>query len=461
MKDGQTNRPAIRLLLVDDEARLVEAFRKKLSEEGASVLTAVSAEQALSLAKEETFDVAVLDIRLPDMEGVELLRRLKELQPELEVVMLTGYASVDTAIRSMKQGAYDYLTKPIKLLELSAVIARAFDTKSLRETNVILEERLHRAESTDEFIGQSGALKEVRRLISVVAPSATPVLITGETGTGKELVARAIHAMSLRARNPFVIVNSASLQETILESELFGHKKGAFTGADSDKIGLLEIANRGTFFVDEVGDMGATIQAKFLRVLETGAFRKVGDTREIRVDVRFVFATNKNLETEIEGGHFRKDLFYRLNTFAIPVPPLRQRKEDIPLLVDYFLRKFARGRAEKMLVGRALEALMEYSWPGNVRELANVLERAFLLAQSRQEIGLDEFPQNMLLRAESRQAGGDTARTRGEDALGLGLELVEREHIERVLKTVGGNKSKAARLLGISRKKLYSKIDEH
>ncbi len=447
----------IRVLIVDDETRLAEAFGKKLTQEGMSVSIAFSAAEALAMAKKEAFDVAVLDIRLTDMDGIGLLAKLKEIQPLLEVIMLTGHASVDTAIRSMKLGAYDYLTKPTKLSVLSKVIVKAHEKKALREKNIILEEQLHRAEFRDDFVGESGPVGEVKRLISVVASTNTPVLIVGETGTGKELVARAVHDMSHRAHNPFVAVNSSTFQEAILESELFGHKKGAFTGAEADKLGLLEIANGGTFFMDEVGDMGSNIQAKLLRVLESGVFRKVGDTREIRVDVRFMCATNRNLSQDVDEKKFRKDLFYRLNTFMIAVPSLRERKADIPLLVDYFLRKLARGGISKTVSSETMRALLNYRWPGNVRELANVLERAVLLSGTRPEVALDLLPENVLANAEPVDHRHDGYHPgRGV----VGLTVMEKTYIEDVLRSVGGNKSKAARLLGISRKRLYSKINE-
>jgi two-component system response regulator AtoC len=445
----------IRILIVDDEHQLVEAFKKKLSKEGMEVFAALTGRDAIEVMKQETLDVGLFDIRLPDMDGVELLGRLKETQPTTEVIMLTGYASVDTAIRSMKLGAYDYLTKPCKLSELHSVILKAHEKKQLKEKNILLEEHLQRVELHDRFIGESKAIREVKKFISLVGNSNVPVLVLGETGTGKELVARAIHAVSIRTANPFVAINASCLQESILESELFGYKKGAFTGAQTDKVGLLEIANKGTFFVDEVGDMSPTIQAKLLRVLETSVFRKLGDTREIKVDVRFIFATNKSIEEEVETNRFRKDLFYRLNTFIITVPPLRERKDDILVLTDYFLDKFARGGKRKVISARAMSLLTDYLWPGNVRELANVLERAILVSGERLEIVLDDLPQGMV---HAEPAAAQKVKI-GPDQETLRLDSMEREHIERVLKFAGGNKSKAARLLGISRKQLYQKID--
>jgi two-component system, NtrC family, response regulator AtoC len=445
----------IRLLIVDDERQLVEAFRKQLTAYGMEVLTAFNANEALAIIKKNTVDIGVLDIKLPDLNGVELLLKLKQLEPTLEVIMLTGFASVDTAIRSMKLGAYDYLTKPCKISELHKFILKAYEKKTLEEKATVLEEHLHRIGISDDFIGESQPIKEVKRLISIVAGSNVPVLILGETGTGKELAARAIHNQSHRSGSPFVAINSSALQETILESELFGYKKGAFTGAQNNKLGLLEIANNGTLFVDEVGDMGLSIQAKILRALETGTFMKLGDTKETRVDIRFIFATNKELKNEIEEGKFRKDLFFRMNAFIITLPPLREKKEDIPILAEYFLDKFTKGGERKHLSAEAIELLAAYEWPGNVRELANVIERSVLLSGRREEIIVDDFPEGMLV---SVYQSGKGKRLKSSDAI-LDLTRLEAEYIDRVLNSVGGNKTKAARLLGITRATLYNKID--
>jgi len=446
----------IRVLIVDDEHQLVEAFKKKLAKEGLEVFTALNGREAITIMKDNELDIGLFDIKLPDMDGVELLGRLREMQPTAEVIMLTGYASVDTAIRSMKLGAYDYLTKPCKLSELHNVILKAYEKKQLKEKTIVLEEHLQRVEIHDTFIGESKVTREVKKFVSMVSTSDVPVLVLGETGTGKELVARAIHGQSRRFTNPFVVINASCLQENILESELFGYKKGAFTGAQTDKVGLLEIANKGTFFVDEVGDMGQAIQAKLLRVLETSVFRKLGDTKEIKVDVRFIFATNKSIEEEVETNRFRKDLFYRLNTFIITIPPLRDRKDDITMLAEYFMEKFARGSEKKAISKAATDLLIEYQWPGNVRELANVLERAILISGNRGEIVSDDFPRNV---AHSLPAIASRLKHKAGQHT-LRLETMEKEHIEKVLKFAEGNKSKAARLLGISRKKLYQKIEE-
>ncbi len=445
----------IRVLIVDDEIRLAEAFREQLSEEGMKVFIASHAKEALSVVKRESIDVAVLDIKLPDMDGVELLLKLKQQEPTTEVIMLTGYASVATAIRSMKLGAYDYLTKPCKLTELSHIITKAHEKKMLTVKTIVLEEHLHRIGIRDEFIGKSKEMEKVKNLISMVANSDIPVLVLGETGTGKELVARAIHDQSPRAGNPFVVVNSSIFQETMLESELFGYKKGAFTGAETDKMGLIEIADRGTFFIDEVGEMGMSIQAKLLRVLETGVFRKLGDTKEIKVDVRFICATNKDLKEAAEEKKFRKDLFFRISSFIITLPPLRNKREDIPLLINYFLEKFARGRKKKRLSREAMEIIIAYDWPGNVRELSNVIERAIIVSGDAEEIlakDLSEGLLNPVSRVKELKESNQMGRV-------LSLVEMESEYIRCVLQSVGGNKSRAARLLGISRKNLYDKIN--
>ncbi|MGD0231360.1 MAG: sigma-54 dependent transcriptional regulator, partial [Syntrophorhabdales bacterium] len=363
------------------------------------------------------------------------------------------YASVNTAIQSMKLGAYDYLTKPCKFPELANVILKAHEKKALKEKNIILEEHLQRIHAHDEMIGASAPMKKAKELISLVATSTSPVLLVGETGTGKELAARAIHDSSPRSGNPFVAINSSTLQPPILESELFGYKKGAFTGAEASKMGLLEIAHEGTFFVDEVADMELSIQAKILRVLETGTFMKLGDTRETRINVRYIFATNADLRGAIEARKFRKDLYYRISGFTITLPPLRDRQEDIPLLANHFAAKFAREAGkQKRLSKEAAMVLMSYDWPGNVRELAMVIERSILLSGKRDQIVADDLPEDMLVRV----AAGGHQKPKAEGL--LSLAKLEAEYVERVLGSVGGNKSKAARLLGISRRKLYSKL---
>lgn len=445
----------IKILIADDEQSLIEVYKRKLLREGMQVFTATTGNEAISIMKSQNLDVAILDIKLPDMDGIELLRTLKALQPTSEAIMLTGFGSVETAVKSMKLGAYDYLTKPCKLSELLSVILKAHEKKKLKEKNIILEEQLSRLRFRETLVGESKPMREIKEAISLISNSDSPVLILGETGTGKELVARAIHDLSPRAGNPFIVVNASCFQESILESELFGYKKGAFTGANTDKLGLIQIADSGTFFVDEVADMSLPIQAKILRVLETGTFRRLGDTREVTVDVRFIFATNKDIEEEIAQGRFRKDLFYRLNTFIINVPPLRDRREDIPLLVDYFLKMRVRKNQIKSISQRALDALFNYDWPGNVRELFNVLERAVLISGTRETIELEDLPLSLVSLGDSK-----TEAFEPNSDSELNLKEVEKKHVERVLKLTRGNKSKASKILGISRKKLYKLLRE-
>ncbi len=446
----------MKVLVVDDEQRLANGLQTRLSENGHEAVTAYTGKQALAESKTKSFDVCILDIRLPDIDGIDLLKKLKDLQPTMEIVMLTGFASLDTAIESMKRGAYDYLTKPYKLSRLENVIAKAYEKKSLKEKNIILQERLQRAETQGRIVAEGNAMKQVMNLVKLVARSDVPTLVLGETGTGKELIARAIHDMSDRSANAFLAINSSALQESILENELFGHKRGAFTGAQVDKMGLLEIANKGTFFIDEVADMSPNIQAKLLRVLETGRFRRLGDTRELHVDVRFVCATNKNLDVEEAEGRFRKDLLYRLNTFTIALPPLRERKDDIPYLTEHFLKKFVRGNnTVKHISAAAMKLLHNYEWPGNVRELANVLERAILISSERAEIAVDDLPQSLVHKASSSNER-KTFKDLAEDI--MSLEEMEKKYILHVLELVGNNKVKATRLLGISRSKLYKKL---
>ena len=442
------------MLLVDDEAELVKAFKTKLEYDGMEVSVAHSGAAGLALLKKRSFDVAVFDIRLPDESGVDLLKKAKTIQPTLEAIMLTGHASVETAIQSMKFGAYDYLKKPCELAELSNLIEKAYEKKALSETNLILEEHLRILKPHEELLGESPKIKEVRELISVAATSNIPVLVQGETGTGKEIVASAIHNQSTRKDRQFVAINASNLQDNILESELFGYKKGAFTGAEKDKLGLLEIAHKGTFFMDEVAEMNLPIQVKLLRVLDRGVFRKLGDIRETQTEVRFVCATNVPLKAAMKEGKFRKDLYYRLNNFTIYLPPLRERGDDILLLSQHFLEKYKKRNARKTLGGEVMDLFMRYPWPGNVRELANVIERACLLSADRQEIALDDLPADLLSDA------GDSMENVRLDSLNKSLCLGEQEKtlILKTLKLANGNKTEAARLLGIARKTLYEKL---
>lgn len=440
----------IRILIVDDE----EAYRNLLGERfsmlGDSVTLAATGEEALEKIKTDPFDVGILDLRMPGMDGIDLLKKTREYQPFTEVVFLTGQATVDVAIEAMKLGAYDFLTKPCQLSELQVVVQKAYEKKQLTE-KVTRQHELQLRTGAVNLIGESPAMQQVKTLISRVAPTESTVLIEGESGTGKEVVANAAHQSSNRSDGPFVVINCGAVPETLLESELFGHEKGAFTGAIKQKSGLFEIADSGTLFIDEISEMSPGMQVKLLRVLETGRFRRVGDIKEIEVDVRVICATNKKLSEETAAGRFREDLFYRINVVSITLPPLRKRKEDIPLLVEHFIRSSRYPNADNIRVTReVLQAFEEYAWPGNVRELSNVIERAIILSNNGL-ITLREIP----------TLGNADSPNDSRSAASLSLNEVEKKHIQLVLESQGGNKTKASRILGISRPKLYRKMVQY
>ena len=440
----------IRLLIVDDE----EAYRNLLSERfsmvGCSVTLSATGEDALEKMKAEPFDVGILDIRMPGMDGIDLFKKSREYQPLTEIIFLTGQATVDVAIEAMKLGAYDFLTKPCQLSELQAVIQKAYEKKLLSE-KLNRHHELQLRAGIVNLVGESRSMRQIKEFIAKVAPTDSTVLIEGESGTGKEIVANAIHRNSERVNSTFVVINCGAVPESLLESELFGHEKGAFTGAVKRKSGLFEIADSGTLFVDEISEMSPGMQVKLLRVLETGRFRRVGDIKEIEVDVRVVCATNKTLRDEVTAGRFREDLFYRLNVLTILLPPLRERKGDIPLLVEHFIRTSTRPNADKIRVaGEVLEAFEKYNWPGNVRELSNVLERAIILANN-SFITLREIPPLYKVNPEDQ----------ADSPASLPLDEIEKHHIRLVLETVRGNKTKAARILGVSRPKLYRKMEKY
>ncbi|UCD57517.1 MAG: sigma-54-dependent Fis family transcriptional regulator, partial [Candidatus Hydrogenedentota bacterium] len=387
------------------------------------------------------------DLRMPGMDGIELFRKIRDYQPLTEIIFLTGQATVDVAIEAMKLGAYDFLTKPCQLSELQVVVQKACEKRQLAQ-KVSRQHELQLRTGEVSLVGESPGMKQVKDLIARVAPTESTVLIEGESGTGKEIVANAIHRNSRRNNNPFVVINCGAVPETLLESELFGHEKGAFTGAVKQKSGLFEIADSGTLFIDEVSEMSPGMQVKLLRVLETGRFRRVGDIKEIEVDVRVICATNKKLSEEAAEGRFREDLFYRINVMSISLPPLRERKEDISLLVEHFIRTSRYHNADRIQVtNEVLQAFARYHWPGNVRELSNVIERAMILA-SNNLITLREIP---IL--DKMDPGADS-----KSSASLSLNEVEKRHIQLVLENEGGNKTRAARILGISRPKLYRQM---
>jgi DNA-binding NtrC family response regulator len=438
------------LLIVDDDDQWRQTLVRRFSRLGTAVTGAGSAEEALEEASQTRFDVAVLDLNLPGMSGIDLLSLLKERQPELEALMLTAHSSIETAVLAMKRGAYDYLVKPFHLPELEIHIQKAFEKVQLVRREHQWVQQLNYESPRYQLVGSSSAMKQVVQMIEKVAPTEATILIRGASGTGKELVARALHMNSPRRDRPIVTINCAALQETLLESELFGHEKGAFTGATQAKPGLVEVAEGGTLFIDEVAEMAPGLQAKLLRVLENGAFRRVGSTQELRADVRVVAATNKTLEEEIKAQRFREDLYYRLNVVTIELPTLRQRREDIPPLVEHFLKSRRLGSTPFHIEPEAVQALTQYDWPGNIRELANVLERAQIMAENH-VITLDDLP-------ESLSAMLPVAK---EAANPRFLSEVERQHVFAVLQEAKGNKVHAAKTLGISRRSLYRLIDKY
>jgi DNA-binding NtrC family response regulator len=460
----------VRILVVDDEEPFRKLLEKSLARSGASVVGVGSGEKALERAREADFDLAIIDIAMPGMSGLDLLARLKADFPAMEAIVITGHASIESAIEAMKRGAYDYVEKPLKMSELGLLVEKALEKRRLATENRSLRDELRRREPPAEIIGESAAIRDLRALIDRFAAADAPVLITGESGTGKELAARAIHRRSPRAERPFVAINCGALQETLLENELFGHVRGAFTGATAERRGLFELADRGTLFIDEVCEMGAGIQKKFLRVLESGEFRRLGENKERKVDVRIVAATNREIEREVAEGRFREDLYYRLNVLEVRMPPLRARRDDVPVLVRHFLDRNRRPDGRRATISAAaLDRLVRYDWPGNVRELLNVLERAMIVSRE-PEIGVADLPDltpraplSAQVRANGHGGGngsGGGAIFAAEAESASTLEEMERRHVLRVLESCGGNKTKAAIELGISLRSLYRKLEK-
>lgn len=434
-----------RLLIVDDETDLLQLLVKRLSRKGYEVQSAETAEAALEILKQNFFDIAIYDIRLPNMDGIELLKETKKIEPETEVLMLTGHGTIETAIEAMKYGAFDYLTKPYNLSELELTIKKAEENKKLKEKNESMK-KIIRQHNDFQIIGESPVFHEVIELTRRIANSEVPVLIQGESGTGKELFAKALHYWGTRADEPFVAINSGALPEQLLESELFGHVKGSFTGANQDKKGLVEAADGGTLFLDELGEMPLALQVKLLRFLELGEFRRIGDIRERKVNVRIVAATNRDIAKEVEEGNFRQDLFYRLNVVSLTIPPLRNRKDDIPLLIEHFIKNG--NYPKKKLSDEALMRLQNYDFPGNVRELNHLIERGLLLSNG-DTIEADD----MLL---PTRKNGERSESISELC---SLEEIEKAHIAAVLEKMNGNKTKTAEVLGVSVRNLYRKIE--
>ena len=439
----------VRILVVDDEAIVRESLGDWLKDADYQVFTAESGQEALKVIEKEKPVIMIADLVMPGMDGIELMKRAKARQPGIEVIIITAYASIPTAITAMKEGAYDYIEKPFCPERAELLVKKLAEHQELIEENLTLRQRLEDRYHFENIITKSSKMQRLIELIKVVGKSNATVLITGESGTGKELVARATHSQSSRHNKPFIAVSCAALPESLLESELFGHEKGSFTGAYTQKKGKFEFAHGGTIFLDEVGEMSANIQVHLLRVLEEKEFTRVGGNEPIRVDLRVISATNKDLRKAIEKQEFREDLYYRLNVVNIELPPLRERKEDIPLLAEHFLNKFAADNRKEVtgFSPDAMEFLLGYDWPGNVRELENAIERAVILAKD-SLITVADLPQENLSLVRLASTGKN-------------LKEVEKNHVLNVLRKTGGNYSEAARILGISRMTLYNKAKEY
>ena len=436
----------IDLLVVDDDAEFRGTMVQRFSQRGFHAEQAGSGEAALELVQRREFDVAVFDMLMPGMSGLELLEKFKAGHAECEVIMLTGQATVESAVAAMKLGAYDYLTKPFPLKELEVLVEKAYAHRRLTKENKQLKTLLQRSQPDSEMVGRSSVMQEVFRLIERAGPSGKAILIQGESGTGKELVARALHRAGLRADKPMVVINCAALPESLLESELFGHEKGSFTGAVSAKPGLFEVADGGTLYIDEIGEMPGSLQAKLLRVLEDGSLRRIGSIKERRVDVRLLAATNRNLAAEVAAGRFREDLYYRINVLSLELPPLRQRAGDIPLLVTHLLGPHWEIDPD------ALQVIERYHWPGNVRQLMNALDRAKIMADD-QKVHLCDLPHEVQASTTVRPT---MSSTQTDD-----LATIERTKVVEVLRKLNGNKTRAAKALGIDRRKLYRLVEKY
>ncbi|MBM3999675.1 MAG: sigma-54-dependent Fis family transcriptional regulator [Planctomycetes bacterium] len=440
----------IDLLIVDDDDDFRGLLSQRMRMSGFRVSDAATGEKAIEIAEQRDVDVILCDMVLPRGSGLELLERLKHDHPDCEVILLTGQGTVESAVKAMKLGAYDYVTKPCPLKELESLIEKAYERKRLQKENRQLRAMLQRAERPQAMIGESRAMQELFRLIERAGPSDKAILIQGESGTGKELVARALHRCSARSAKPIVVINCAALPESLLESELFGHEKGAFTGAIAAKPGLFEVADEGTLFIDEIGELPGSLQAKLLRVLEDGSLRRIGSVKERRVDVRLLAATNRKMIDEVNAGRFREDLYYRINVMSLELPPLRERRDDIPRLVSHFLDP------DWTIEDSALDAMRAYEWPGNVRQLINALERAKILSDDHVVHARDlpreihaPVPPPLSPPSDSPVVDGDN------------LSSLERTKIVEILMREGGNKSKAARVLGIDRRKLYRLVEKY
>jgi two-component system response regulator PilR (NtrC family) len=455
-----------RILVVDDELSVREFFEILLKKEGYDVVTALDFPDAVKVMKEQALDLIVTDLQLKVGDGMGLLKEARVHCPDVPVIMITAYATTDSAVEAMKAGAFDYLSKPFKIEEIKVVIQKALDTRNLATENQQLKTQLVQRYDFTNFIGESEPMRRVYDLIKKTAPTKTNVLIYGESGTGKELVARAIHFNSTRKDKPFVTVNCGAIPQNLIESELFGHVRGAFTGAVASKEGLFEAAHKGTIFLDEIGELPLVMQVKLLRVIQEKSFLRVGSTESVEVDVRIIAATNRNLEDEVKQGNFREDLFYRLNVIQIGLPPLRQRKGDIPVLADFFLKKYGRetGKDVRRISPKALEYLSNYEFLGNVRELENIIERSVAL-EATQEVQVDSLPGNVLNPEQHKDRLSLKEAEKQFEAGGMALDNLvdafEKDLLVKALDKSHGSRTKAARFLGISSRSMRYRLKKH
>ncbi len=432
------------ILAIDDEEPIRRLLQKELATEQRQVLTAADASEAREMIRTNWFDVIVMDLRLPDTHDLDLLIEIKDSIPHIEVVVITGHGDIDSAVKAMKLGACDFISKPFNLDRLELVVEKAHQRVLLSRENTILRHNSSFDQEPVQFIGNSQSVRDIKFLINKVAPAKIPVLLTGESGAGKDVVARLIHQRSACAGNPMIIKNCASLQKDLARSELFGHMKGSFTGAEESSEGLMSFAHDSTLFLDEIGELPLGVQASLLRILETQTYRRVGEKEERKVNIRFLYATNRNLADAVEKGTFNEAFFHRINAFKIEIPPIRERKEDLPLLVNFFLMKLSPDGTPYRIVDSAMDCILRYNWPGNARELRNVIERSIILAENN-IITERCLPRELVSISEENQGG-------------LTLESVERNHILKMLHFFDDNRQKTAEALGVSRKTLYRKL---
>ncbi len=445
------------ILVVDDEKNAREGLVQFLENKDFDVWAAEDGESALKIVQSKNPDLALIDLKMPGIDGMTLLKRMKAVRPGIVVIMMTAYGTVETAVQAMKAGAYHYITKPINLDELDLVLKKAFREQSLEQENKALYQELNQERyETGKIIYKSPKMRELLQVAEQVALSNATVLIQGESGTGKELLAHAVHSASARKNKPFITVHCAALTESLLTSELFGHEKGAFTGAHERKIGRFERADQGTLFLDEIAEISETTQVKLLRFLQDGELERVGGTKTIHVDVRLICATNKNLYEQVQNGKFREDLFYRINVILLKIPPLRERPEDVAVLAEHFVKYYAKTNQKKIesIRPNALEKMQSYDWPGNVRELKNIIERMVVLSKAN-SIGLEDIPEDLYHRKK------DSSSNTGVPSSASNIASMDKNLIAQALKSYNGNKSIAAKKLGISRRTLYRKLSEY